>query len=231
MRAEREGGRAALRALVGLLSLAWLLAGCGPPKEKGPEPEDIVRDYLAALERGDADAAYDLLDPSLRGDRDRETFRVYVEANREELLEQAREAVALVNRRAGDLRAVVEVEGTDVEVVRESDGAWRLARPVWPQPRTTTPADTLRALAGALHRGDLGLIHDALLDDRARERLDGLALALRAAADEPIPSDGDPFVVELPGGGSVTLVPVGGEWRVRTLVFPSPRDPATPDAP
>ena len=229
-----DAGRGVHVAAAVCLLLLTLTGACAPrAREAAPAPEEAVRSYLAALERGDADAAFELLAPALRGEHDRPSFRAYYEENREELIAQARAAVDAVGRHPPDLRAVVVVDGVPVEVVREADGRWRLAQPLWPRDPTGTPADTLRALADGLAHGDLARIRDTLLDEPARERLSCIVESLREAAaraaeSDPGPPAADPLLVPLSGGGHVTLGRVGEEWRIRSLALPCapPEEPS-----
>ena len=233
---RRRDIRAGRAAGTGLLLLALLggATACARPEPAEPQPVDVLREYLTALERGDADAAWDLLDPALRGERTPDSFRAYVEHNRDELVEQARAALAAATEKPAEMRAIVRIGADEVTVLREPDG-WRLAAPYWPAPRADTPADALRALHEALDRGDLATVRETLLRPPARDALDGLVAALSAAAAAAAESGetaGDEITVPFEGGGGVVLVREEGRWFVAALHFaPAPPDAAPPDPP
>lgn len=138
----------AVRCFFCIAFLSLFVVACAPAAPQRPAPGDVVRDYLSAVERGDADAAYELLAPPLRAEMDPEAFRAYFQRFRPELHQQA-EALYEATRSAPEIHAVVRVPEGAVTVREHRDG-WRLTEPLWPMD-PQGPRAALLAFAGRLH--------------------------------------------------------------------------------
>ena len=188
-----------------------------PSVAQGPAPSaaPVLRSWLDALERGDADAAWELLTPDARAGHTLPTFREAVAAGREELIRKARAWLAAAD--GAPVRAVVTVGRLELTLAQEPDG-WRLAR--WPEAAGGSARDTAAA-AARLARAHLldGLRRLALAPAARAElerRLDAAATALDAiaAGEEP---EGDAVEATLPDGSVVRLIRTDGGWWMADL--------------
>ena len=127
-----------------LLAVAALVAVVGPVWEsRGRAPEATVRAYLAAVERGDLDAALAQLAPDAREEEREQVARQLGNRYRVETLVLGAPSVAdrLLGRPGPAAWAVVAAEVTPAVGSRwrssstaalvEQDGRWYLARPLF----------------------------------------------------------------------------------------------------
>ncbi|MEK6607766.1 MAG: signal peptide peptidase SppA [Myxococcota bacterium] len=135
-----------MRVRIVTLAVA-LLAGCAA---RPARPDDAVRAYADALERGDSEAAWALLAPELRARYGHEGF---AEAMRQSLADGrrlARELRAAAPRTREQARYAYG-DGRELRLVREG-GAWRIGTDPLDFYGQSSPREALRSFLQALER-------------------------------------------------------------------------------
>ncbi|MCA9607857.1 MAG: hypothetical protein KC619_19745 [Myxococcales bacterium] len=199
-----------------LLFLPLAFAGCGGgPREEGPSR--TVQRYAGALARGDARAAWALLDEEARRGRSEEQHAALMQSNADELREQG----AALGRAAGpetvDAHARVQLaSGESVVLVLEEDG-WRVDGGVLDAAGLATPLDAVAAFRRALMRRDLPGVERVMSRQTRAEweaQIRRLVESTEDADDLEVEIQGNRARVRTTGGGSIELVRESGEWRV-----------------
>ncbi|MGE0788448.1 MAG: hypothetical protein AB7S26_22425 [Sandaracinaceae bacterium] len=195
---------------------ALLAFGCGgAAPAAGPRP--AVAAFARALERGDADGTYALLDEARRRGRSDEEHRALMQTNAAELREQGRSLREALGTDAVEARAHAELRtGETVVLVLEADG-WRIDGGVLDAAGLGSPLDAVAALRRALMRRDLPGIERVLSRQTRAEWEEEVRALVDATADEldlEVELEGNRAHVRTTGGGSIELVRESGEWRV-----------------
>ncbi|GMV43555.1 MAG: hypothetical protein AMXMBFR64_52710 [Myxococcales bacterium] len=210
------------------MNRAWLVLGpalallSSMPEglaQPAPSAAPALRAWLDALERGDADAAWELLAPEARLAHTLPSFREAVQAGRGDLIRKAR---AWVDAAEGaSVRATVTVGRLEVELEPSAEG-WRLTR--WPEGAGAGGAEAARS-AARLARARLldGLGLTLAPDARAAlaRRLEEAAGALDALAAGGEPT-GDVMEATLRDGAVVRLVRRDDGWWLADLRWLAP---------
>jgi len=194
---------------------ALLLAACGsrPPV---PGPDATLLAYAQAAERGDADAAWEILSPAEKQRTSREDLRRAFRENRAELEDQAR---TLRRALAAPVRASAEVPTADGgrAIVALEKGSWRIAGGVTGAESLRTPRDTMAVLRSALQRRSYDAVL-RVLSRSARAQVEDEVRRLLFALEDidalSIEVDGDHARIELDPGHAVELQHEDGEWRI-----------------
>ncbi len=203
---------------VGWLLIAAVAAACSAARPAGPDPRDTVQRYAAAVERGDADAAYDELSAAQQTRWSRDAFRAHFQKNLEELREEAGRLKAAVGTGAAELRHVYEVGDARATVAQQADGRWRLEAPFLPGAAPGGPRALVEALAAALLSPEWGALAGRLLTRERHDQLLAFGSALsRAALDVPVHSDAPSLRVPVPGFGTLVLTRQPPDWRVSAI--------------
>jgi hypothetical protein len=195
-----------------------LVAGCGAAATP-VRPDETLARYVAAVDTGDSDAAYDLLSAAQRAAVSRQEFAAAFRANRAELRAQARALRRLAPRDVPVTSEVAYADGESATVALEG-AEWRIAGGVADAHSLRSPRETLRSLRRALERRSFDSVMRILsrrsrsqIDDELRRLVDGLS----AAEHLDVAVDGDHARVEYAPGHGIDLVREDGEWRVLDL--------------
>ena len=201
---------------------ALLIVGCGGgPPVRGPSPS--VRTYAGALQRGDADGAWALLDEDARRGRSEAEHATLMEANGAELREQGAALARAAGTDAVEARARVPLQSGETVVLVLEDGRWRIDGGVLDAAGLGTPLDAVAAFRRALMRRDLEGGERVLSRQTRAEWEEELRRVLEATADTDdleVEIQGNRARVRTTGGGSIELVRESGEWRVVDVVGP-----------
>jgi YD repeat-containing protein len=189
--------------------------GCGSGAgARVPDPRPTVHRFGAALEQGQPEIAYALLDPELRAELGYPRFLQLWQQNERERVELG---AALKQSGAATAHAEVELDdGEQVQLTLE-DGGYKLAGGVLDAQALATPLDAVAALHRALLRQSL----PGLLRVLSRERRAAWSAAFgktveqtRDGLDLRVEVHDDDAVVHLTGGGEVHLKREAGGWHV-----------------
>jgi len=181
-----------------------------------PDPRDAARQWAAAVEAGDASAAYALLSDRARRAYGREGVGRLLSSERRELLALGRGAAAP--------NAVLETSadvdfGNDrrARVVLE-DGRYRIAAAGALPVGAATPRDALRELRDVLARRSVAGLLRVLTRESAESLatgLDQLVEALAEPSSVELDVEGRRATAQLPGGHTITLEREDGIWHVK----------------
>jgi hypothetical protein len=198
-----------------LLLFLALAAGCGAgPGVQGPA--GAIRGYAGALERGDADAAWALLDEDARRGRTRADHAALMEPNRGELEEQGR-ALSDAGGSGVEARARVPLRSGENVVLVLENGRWVIDGGVLDAAGLGTPLDAIAAFRRALMRRDLAGLERVLARETRAEWEEEVRRLVDSTADPndlDVELQGNRARVRTTGGGSIELVRESGEWRV-----------------
>ena len=185
-----------------------------------------VEAWVSAVDRHDADAAFELLAPDAREGMTREAFRAYFERNYDLIHRQA-EGLRTPPP-APVLRAIVPVDGSSVHLVRDGE-RWLIEDPVAPFLPANGLSAAARSAALLARSRDLQALRRLLLTDGARVALDArllVASRVLAEAGERLsrdPPDGDRVEIPLPDGSPIVLLRTQNGWRMDGLEWLLPR--------
>ncbi len=207
----------AVRRLERLALGCLLAAATGACASKPlPDPRLAAQRWLDAVKKGDAVAAYALLDAASQRDQGEDGVARLIGAHGREF--------ASVASAAGSARARLSIDANvhyagerSARVVVE-DGRYRVASLGALPARAADPAGALRELREVLSRRSFaGLLR--VLTRESSQTLERsvaeLVTALDEAATIEIEVEGRRAVARLPGGHSVTLERQDGVWRVK----------------
>ena len=201
---------------------ALILLGCGGgPPVRGPSPS--IESYAGALQRGDADRAWALLDEDARRGRSEAEHAALLAANETELREQGEALSRAAGTDAVEARARVPLQSGETVVLVLEDGRWRIDGGVLDAAGLGTPLDAVAAFRRALMRRDLAGIERVLSRQTRAEWEEELRRVLEAtedADDLEVEIQGNRARVRTTGGGTIELVRESGEWRVVDVVGP-----------
>lgn len=200
-----------------LLAAALLGAGCATT---APPPEVAVTAWAEAVQRRDADAAWDLLDEEARQGMTRESFEVLFEHHHPALLQQAELLLTRAEEVTPRITAEVPLPSQRAVTLQWSDAQWRLASTTPAGLQQDTPRAALASFAAALDRRDLDALITLMSEER-RVALVGefslLRQQIEAHLDRDLVVRGDRAVLKLSTGDRVLLVRKDGQWRVDGL--------------
>jgi hypothetical protein len=204
--------RLASPALVVVTALTAL--GCGAASV--PDPRKAVAAYAEAAARGDADALYEMLSEKGKRALPRDEVKKIVADEKAELEGQAKAVTApgvvvksRVQMRFGD--------GEDATLIREEDGAFRIASADALPAGARTPEQALEQLRRVLaRRSYAGLMR--VLSPATRSAIEGDLRSLVVGLEHPegleVQVAGDSATVQIPGGHEVKLRREAGVWHV-----------------
>ena len=180
-----------------------------------PEPDSVVNAYAAAVQKGDADAIYEMMSAESRRATSRdELARVLAEQPAE-----LRQHATSIEAKERVLTARAEVRYDDGEVVSLDldDGHFKVTAADALPAAAKTPTQALSQLRGVLaRRSYAGLLR--VLSPRTRAALEHDVRTLVEGLDEPeslqIEVVGDAATVTVPGGHQVKLRREDGVWHV-----------------
>jgi hypothetical protein len=181
-----------------------------------PDPRATVRLWSEALERGDSNTVYALLDESSQQALGREGVTQVLTRDRQELLLAARAAGA-DNARLETVARVSFEDDRSALLVLE-DGQFKLAAAAALPARADTPEDALRELRDVLERRSFAGLLRVLTEDASQTlsgHLEGVVEALGDPGTVQIEVDGRRATARLPGGHTVTMEREDGAWRIR----------------
>lgn len=168
-----------IRKLVAMLLLC-LLPGCAAISRQ-THPDRTLERYVAAIEAGDYDAAYDLLSREQQARVSREEFRRAAEEQAEEVRDQARQ----LRRQMAEpvpVRAEIQGPGGETATFVLEEGRWRIAEGAAGSVALDTPIQAVRALRRSLQRRSyqailrvLGREARAVLEDEISRVIEGLS--------------------------------------------------------
>ncbi len=180
-----------------------------------PEPRPVVDAYADAIERGDADAVWEMMTEESRRAISREELGRVLRDQKTELGEHAKG----LGSEERVISATAEVRYDDGEVVSLDldDGEFRVTAADALPAAARTPAQALTQLRRVLARRSYpGLLR--VLSPRTRAAIERDLRSLVEGLDEPDALDvevvGDSAVIEVPGGHQVRLKREDGIWYV-----------------
>lgn len=204
------------------LLLLALLTGCGGgAADRGPSR--TVARYAAALQRGDAQTAWRLLDQDARRGRSVEEHRALMTSNAAELRDQGEALARAAHPEATDAHARIELASGEVVVLVLEEGGWRIDGGVLDAAGLATPQDAVAAFRRALMRRDLRGVERVLSRQTRAEWEEEVRRVVESTADPEdleIEIQGDHARVRTTGGGLIELVRESGEWRVVDVLGP-----------
>lgn len=211
------------------LLVAGFAAGCAGSHCKAQDPDQVLRDYAAAVRRGDADAAWTLLSEETKRTT---TFEVF----RDQLLrdpKQAKQLAELMERPIGPTQLTAELGSPDADPIElvQLDGRWRMRLESLDPYSQSSPLAALRSFVLALerHRYDVLLRlcpsrdRQGLDEAKLRQAFEGpqrdeVAALSRAIADglsRGRPQvQGDRATFDLGAGSTVELLLENGAWHI-----------------
>lgn len=175
-----------------------------------------VRLWSEALERGDSNAVYALLNESSQQALGREGVAQLLTRDHEELSHVARAANA-DNSRLETVARVSFGDDRGALLVLE-DGQFRVAATAALPARADSPEDALRELRDVLERRSFAGLLRVLTQDASQTlsgHLQGVVEALGDPGAVQIEVDGRRATARLPGGHTVTMEREDGAWRIR----------------
>lgn len=203
------------KILYPLLAAALFATACTATADR---PADTVAAYAEAVRTGDADAAYDLLDDTARGEMSREAFHAFFETHRAALVQDAAKVGSIAAETPMAITGEVPVSGRAEASVAYIDGQWLIDDPSPAARHQATPRDALVAFAAALDESNFAEVLP-LLSGRQRaaygSELQTLRESITRAIDKNIVTDGNRAVLALDGGDKIILIREDGEWRIQ----------------
>ncbi len=180
-----------------------------------PSPEQALARYADAIERGDVEALYSMMNADSRRTLSRQQLSEVLSSQKEELTQHA----AALRAPERSLRAHAEVRFADGEIVALTlrDGAFKLSAADALPAAARTPEQALGQLRRVLARRSYpGLLR--LLSPATRAAVERDVRALVTGLIDPdallIEVVGDRAVVEVPGEHQVRLKRQHGIWHV-----------------
>jgi hypothetical protein len=180
-----------------------------------PEPDPVVDAYAAAVEKGDADAIYQMMSAESRRATSRDEIARVLAEQRSELRQHA----SNIGSKQRVLSATAEVRYDDGEVVSLDldDGRFRVTAADALPAAAKTPVQALSQLRSVLaRRSYAGLLR--VLSPRSRAALEQDVRTLVDGLSEPeslqIDVVGDVATITVPGGHQVKLRREDGVWHV-----------------
>ncbi|HJL19337.1 MAG TPA: hypothetical protein RMH99_26970 [Sandaracinaceae bacterium LLY-WYZ-13_1] len=207
-----------MRVVPTILACVGALAalGCGGgPRVEGPSP--TIAAYARALERGDEDAAWALLDEDARRGRSEDEHAALMAQNAEELEAQGDALARAAGSDAVEARARVTLQSGETVVLVLEDGRWRIDGGILDAAGLGTPRDAVAAFRRALMRRDLAGIERVLSRQTRAEWEEEVRRVVESTADPDdleVEIQGNRARVRTTGGGAIELVRESGEWRV-----------------
>ncbi len=202
--------------------LAALLSAAAACARRPATPAALLEAFDAAVDAGDAEAAWRLLAPEVRDRTDRAAFERRF-ADLAPTLRKAR--LGLAGARAADRIALVEVttehpDGRLLDWVT-TRGATYLVAGLPAIPRTDTPAAAVRGFVAALRAGvspRLGAVATPELVGRLERDWEARAARIEAALADPsnltLSADGRRAILRYGDDGAIRLVRTPAGWRV-----------------
>lgn len=208
------------RVAAGLV-FALGLGGCGEgPRSAGPTP--VLARYAGALTRGDAQAAWALLDEEARLGRTEAAHTRLMDTNGTELRAEGQALRRAAAEGIGARARVRLASGETVVLVLEEDG-WRIDGGVLDAVGLGSPREAVAAFRRALMRRDLRGIERTLSRQTRAEWEDEVRRLVESTEDEAdleVELQGDQARVHTTGGGVVELVRESGQWRIVDIESP-----------
>lgn len=205
-----------VRRVLAFSFLSCALLACGARAgEEGPAR--TVERYAGALSRGDAPAAWALLDEEARRGRSEAEHAGLMATNATELREQGEALARAARPERMEAQARVHLSSGEAIVLVLEEGGWRIDGGVLDAAGLATPLDAVAAFRRALMRRDLpGLERVLSRQTRAEweEEIRRLVEGTEDADDLEVEIQGARARVRTTGGGSIELVRESGEWRV-----------------
>jgi len=208
---------------VGLLAVA----GC-PKASTVNHPEDALKAYAGALERGDHDGAYELMSVEFRKKHTRDDFLRMLRAHTADL----KQSVAQLKGapRVVQVEAIVTFGKGDSLKLVLSEGRWRIASDPVDFYSQRTPVEALRSFIRAIerHRYDVVLRFvpnvwaESMTVEKLRKQWEGdqqeevtaLLKNLRANLNAPIRRKGDRATMPYGDRFEVRFVREDGVWKI-----------------
>ncbi len=203
-------------AACGAAWASWLLIGCGHPKV--PAPDVAIDRYVSAVQSGDAETVWSMMNSSARQNISRPELARLLAENHKELIKRA-SGFQSAERRI-EQRAVMFLDrGSQIELVLEG-GQFHVKYQELLVAAAASPHAALENLRSAVKRRDyqrvLGLLGPDLKVEveASGERLLQTLSELDGAV---LDVQGDTATYTFPGGGVVQLKKVGATWLITEL--------------
>jgi hypothetical protein len=130
--------------------VAMMLAGCPKPGGSVNEPEKVLKEYAAALKKGDHDRAYALMSAKFRETHTREDFDRLLREHKIEV-DQAADQLKTQPKKVMLEARIDYGEGETLKLVKDK-GSWHIAQNPVDFYGQRTPAEALRSFVRAIER-------------------------------------------------------------------------------
>ena len=189
--------------------MASLLLGCAGAGKNGPQV--TLRHYIAAIQSDRPEQAYELLDARVRRQVSKNAFVRRWRALRGELLVQAQQLEATLDR-PPEIRARVGYGAALRPRLVFVDNQWKINEDVT-TPQTTTPVEALRAQIQAMEQQDYqGLVR--LLSTAARTGLKDRLEKLKKGIHLEIEVTGNRARLQYDPQYKIELRKEEGQWKI-----------------
>lgn len=203
--------KAARRAL--WLWLALSAPACAKPGVA--QPDDVIRAYQMAAQRGDADAIYRLLSKRSQRELGPARTRALVADARKELADWAQRLSKTAPR--PEAVAVIRFDDGETSELTLEDHVFKVGAALALPALARTPAEALSELRRALARRSYPALV-RVLSAETRAALEHNLAAMVEGLEEPdtldLDVEGDSAEVALPGGHVVKLKRESGFWKI-----------------
>jgi hypothetical protein len=208
--------------------LVLLLGGCPKPGGSVNEPEKVLKEYAAALKKGDHDRAYALMSAKFRETHTREDFNRLLREHRTEV-KQAADQLKMQPQKV-KLEARIDYgEGESLRLVKDK-GTWRIADNPVDFYGQSTPAEALRSFVRAIERRRYDVVlrfvpnkwAEVMTEDKLRrqweggkkDEVKGLLKNLKANLSAPIHKSGNTATMPYGDRFEVRFVREDGVWKI-----------------
>lgn len=208
-----------------LLAAALCVVGCRKQGRGATSPEKLRDAHVAALEAGDAQAAYALLSPEARAATPYEAFEKRWNENAKERAASIEAAKSLPPDQQGATKSGTTVhEGGRVLTWTEVGGRYVVASGLPGRGRAATPAEAIRSFIVAVRTANLDEIRALLADDlaaRLDEDWEARAKAIEEALETPgaleLSSDLERAALHYEPQRTMVLEQTPQGWRILSL--------------
>lgn len=199
-----------------LSGLAGLVLGTACAQNAVPDPKLAAQEYARAIEAGNADKLYELLDAEGQRALSRAEVKRLLLASKAEMLARARRLSAPQSQVSAE--GVVRFRDGEQAVLALEDGVFRVQSAGVLPVGANTPEQAISELRRALARRSYAAV-SRVLTKQSRIDLEVLLRSLSEGLREPsalqIEADGDRATVTAPGGHRIELRREDGQWKVQ----------------
>lgn len=220
--------RTTLCCAVLLATCGALLLGCGHSRSVKRTPQQVLKEYVAALKAGDHDRAYGMTSVSFRKRHSRKEFSRLLKQNKSGL----KESLRLLSGGAikTQVQAVVNYGAGETLKLEVEKGRWMIASDPSDLYSQSTPQDALRSFVRAIERKRYDIVlrfvpakwADSMTVEKLKKQWEGgqrgevtaLLKLLRENLKAPIHHSGDRASMPYGEKSEVRFVLEEGVWKI-----------------